>query len=524
MSASGEFSAILDEGMTSMQGSLPRLLSGIDSSGPLGLQAHVSTHGPLPEQRDHPRRSNLQRDPRQWRKGKRSMLIDEVELSGLRGRGGGAFPTAKKMRAVLAARGDPIVVVNAAEGEPASAKDKLLLGSTPHLVLDGAVLAASALGADEAIVCVCEAAESAIWSASEAIEERKVFGGDRVKLSLVAVPQGYVASQESALVSFLNGGPAKPLFTSPPLFERGLGRRPTFVSNAETFAQLALIARGGAEWFRTLGTRSEPGSALVSLNGPVGHPGVYEIEYGTSLASLIEAAGGLQTPVRAVLFGGYGGSWVDGRALQGLTLSDEGLKPHGASFGPGVIVLLEQASCPVAELVTVARWLADQSAGQCGPCSNGLPAMAQTLEDLACGRASGAPLRRLNELAGLVEGRGACAHPDGSARFVRSALSVFKQELSAHAANGPCKLCRRPTTLPFGAVGGTDTDPRPGARRTGAPRTGAPRPGAPRPGAPRTDAPRAAGTPRTYRGGRAPERAGQARSPREKRAMLGRSW
>ena len=346
---------------------LPRLLAGIPPRGALTLDEHLAIHGPLPASGGRGRRRARERA---------AMLIDEIERSGLLGHGGAAFPTATKLRAVASARRRAIVVVNAAEGEPASLKDRTLLETLPHLVLDGAILAAEAVGADEVIVCACESADEGIESVARAIEERAAAGFEQLaEAALTTVPVHYVAGQESALVSYLGGGPAKPTFTPPMPFEQGVRRRPTLVNNVETLAHVALIARHGAPWFRQLGTPTQPGSALVTLSGPVAHPGVYEIEHGASLSSLIQASGGTTARVRGALLGGYAGAWVGSERLNGVALSNEHLAPHGASLGAGVVLLLSEEACPVAETARVARWLAGQSTRQCGPCVHGLDAL-----------------------------------------------------------------------------------------------------------------------------------------------------
>ncbi len=447
---------------------LPRLLAGIPARGSLSLAEHLDLHGELPPIEGRGRR------------GARG-LIDQVQAAGLCGRGGAGFPTATKLRAVAGASrsplgGRPIVVVNAAEGEPASAKDRTLLQSLPHLVLDGAQLAAAAVGAQEIFLGVCESATGALDATVRAIAERgqarRGSGGGR-RFEVLAVPNRYVAGQESALVNLLGGGPALPTFTPPRPFERGVRGRPTLVSNVETLAHLALIARYGAEWFRELGTPAQPGSALVTLSGPVPYPGVYEIEYDSPLSALIEAAGGLTAQLRAVLLGGYSGTWVDARsvgsAAAGVSLSDRHLAPHGATLGAGVVVLLSTAACPVAELARVTRWLATQSARQCGPCVNGLDAIASTVEQLVLGDpGDGRPaIPRLASLAGLVNRRGACSHPDGAAHLLASALAVFPEELADHARRGPCAACGRPSELPRPRVGAREGERDPRSRAPG---------------------------------------------------------
>jgi NADH:ubiquinone oxidoreductase subunit F (NADH-binding) len=424
-------------GSATVEASLPRLLAGMPAHGALSLHEHLALHGELPTFAARKRHGAAE-------------LIEQIELSGLRGRGGGGFPAGAKLRTVAGARGRAIVLINAAEGEPASFKDRTLLQSLPHLLLDGGELAARAVGADEIVLGVCETATGALRGLSDALAERapqRRRGAPRLRL--VRVPNRYVAGQESALVNHVNGGPAIPTFTPPLPFERGVYHRPTLVSNAETLAHIALIARHGPDWFRGLGIASQPGSALVTLSGSgLAYPGVYEIELGSSLTALIDAAGGIASRPRALLVGGYAGAWVDGNLLPGVVLSDEQLAPYGASLGAGVIVLLSTEACPVAELARLTRWLATQSARQCGPCVFGLDAIANTVEQLTMGTAGRDAQQRLASLSSLVRSRGACSHPDGAARLVSSALAVFAEELDDHARHGLCASCERPSELP----------------------------------------------------------------------------
>jgi NADH:ubiquinone oxidoreductase subunit F (NADH-binding) len=423
---------------------LPRLLAGMPAHGPMGLAEHLALHGELPFAGRRERRGT-------------GALIELVEQAGLRGRGGAAFPLARKMRVVTAGAGRspigrrPIVLANAAEGEPASRKDRLLLESLPHLVLDGGVLAARAVGADELILCVDESAGSALQSVARALLERERAIGEDLRIEIQTVPAGYVSGQESALINLCNGGPAKPTLTPPMPFQRGVRRRPTLINNAETLAHLTLIARNGPRWFRALGTPADPGSALLTLSGAISHPGVYEVEHGAPLQSLIEAAGGATSPIRAMLLGGYGGTWLDGGSIPELLLSNDRLASHGASLGAGVIVLLSAEACPVAEVARVTRWLAEQSSGQCGPCVHGLDAIAGAIEEVSRGAASAGVGQRVVRWTALAKGRGACRHPDGVVGFVTSALQVFAGELADHARHGPCDACARAPELPLPA-------------------------------------------------------------------------
>ena len=393
----------------SAQGGLPRLLP----PHPINtLDAHISYFGRRP-------------------RGDAS-LIREVEAAGLRGHGGAGFPTATKMAAVAARRRRGYVVVNATEGEPMSLKDKVLCAGAPHLVLDGAALAAETLGALEVVVCVDRSSNNTLLHMRAAIDERAQLGVDAVPIRLEAPPHRYVVGEESALVHWLNGKEAKPTFVPPRPFERGVGQRPTLVQNAETLAHVALIARHGAVWFRQLGTATHPGSALATLSGAIGRAGVYEIPLGIALKDLLAAADGTLETTHAVLVGGYFGTWIRADDVYNLHLDPPSLQRAGASFGCGVVVALPKTSCGLTESARAAGWLAQESAGQCGPCANGLPAIAQAMQALVTGDRGGRAEAMTRRWLEMVKGRGACRHPDGTARFVESSLDTFAAEIDAH--------------------------------------------------------------------------------------------
>jgi NADH:ubiquinone oxidoreductase subunit F (NADH-binding) len=398
--------------------SLPRLLDGLRSDGrPLTLAEHLHLHGPPPGALD------------------RTSLLDAVERSGLRGRGGAGFPTAVKMRAVAGRRGRKVVLANGVEGELPSGKDKVLLGYVPHLVLDGVELAANAVGADDAVVAVSVSAAGQLAALQGALRERGGVG--RVEIRVVAVPDTFVAGEETALVNAVSGGRAVPTSTPPRPFERGIGGAPTLVQNVETLAHLALIARRGPAWFREVGTRDEPGSALVTLSGAVRLPGVYEIALGTPIRDLVAQAGGTTDPLRAVLVGGYFGAWLDADTALRCDVSEASLSAAGGLLGARAIVLLPEASCAVAEIARVSRFLADESAGQCGPCVHGLDAVARATSSLLRPEVSDSDLRVRRWLE-QIHGRGGCRHPDGAARFVASALDVFADEIAHHTRGRRC--------------------------------------------------------------------------------------
>jgi NADH:ubiquinone oxidoreductase subunit F (NADH-binding) len=360
-------------------------------------------------------------------------ILDTVEASGLRGRGGGGFPTALKMAAVRDAGRRAVVVANGAEGEPISGKDKTLLAYVPHLVLDGAVVAARAVRARDAIVAVPEFLQPVV---EHAIAERD---DGRISLHAVTVPDTFIAGEETALVQFLDGGPALPTFTPPRPFERGVRGLPTLVQNVETLAHLGMIARYGPHWFRAVGTAEEPGSTLVTLSGAVSSPGVYEVPIGQSLDALVADAGGIGRGAAAYLVGGYFGTWIPADA--DVSLADADLARHGAALGARAIVVLPQGACGVRETARIARYLAAESAGQCGPCVHGLDAVATDLEQLL-DRARRVDGRRLQRRLEVIAGRGACKHPDGAVRMVASALRVFEQDVRAHLSGRRCEATR----------------------------------------------------------------------------------
>ncbi len=413
-------------------GALTRLFP---SSTGLTLDEHLAHYGPLP------------------RGG--AAVIDAVELAGLRGRGGAGFPTAVKLRAVAGRRRRSIVVANGTEGEPASGKDKALLVHAPHLVLDGATVAAETVGAREIVLCVERNRPSTLAAVTAAVADRRARGVERVPVRVEVAPDRYVAGEESALIHWLNGGEAKPTLVPPRPFEKGVGGRPTLVDNVETLAHLGLIARFGPAWFRAVGTDADPGTTLLTLGGAVGRPGVYEVAAGSSLRSVLESSGTDLTRIQAVLVGGYFGTWIPAAWIDHLTLGSESLRSAGASLGCGIVVALPDDACGLAESARVARWLDGENAGQCGPCVNGLGALATAMDALVEGGwGADAARRRVPELVDLIRGRGACRHPDGAVRFVQSSVQVFATEIEQHAHRGPC-----------GAPVGLLPTPTPGAWR-----------------------------------------------------------
>jgi NADH:ubiquinone oxidoreductase subunit F (NADH-binding) len=379
------------------------------------LADHSRTHGPLP------------------RPGRE--LIGLVAQAGLTGRGGARFPTAQKLDAV-ARHGQgkrPIVIANGAESEPASQKDRILLAHAPHLVLDGLSLVADAVGAGRAVAYLSHTIGDRL---AGQVAQRRAAGWDRLPVEIAIAPESFIAGEESAVVAAIEGGPARPKDKRRLVVESGVGGVPTLVQNVETLAHVALIARHGPAWFRGPGTPDEPGTFLATVGGAVAAPGVHEAPYGVSLGTLLAAAGGAAGPTQAVLVGGYHGAWVP-PDLE-LSLSRAALRPYGAAPGAGVVLALPAHACGLVESARIVGYLAGQSAGQCGPCRHGLPHLAATLAQLAQAVRRPGLTEEVARMTAVVTGRGACRHPDGTARLVRSALHAFSDEVKAHLS-GRCR-------------------------------------------------------------------------------------
>jgi NADH:ubiquinone oxidoreductase subunit F (NADH-binding) len=403
---------------------------------PEDLDAHLAAFGPRPEL-----------EP--------TAMIDALDLSGLRGRGGADFPTGVKWRAVTehtTPGRDAVVIANAAECEPASFKDRFLLTYRPHLVLDGLEHAAETVGATRVVVYTTRSHSDVEAALRSAIRERRRRDDSDRFIDVLVGPNRYVAGEETALISRISGHLAKPKVVPPRPFQSGVDRSPTLVQNVETLAHAALVARFGAPWFRSAGTRRSSGTALLTVSGAVRTPGVLEAAYDTGVGSIVELAGGADGEPMAVLIGGYFGCWVAADRIWKQTIDADSLRSVGASLGTGVLVVAPTTSCGISETDRVLQFLATQSAGQCGPCHVGLPAIAETFHQVAIGRARPAALDLLVRWSHDIRGRGACRHPDGAMLFLASAMEVFAADLRHHLRHGACRYSAQPSLLPIPAT------------------------------------------------------------------------
>ncbi|MBV8182772.1 MAG: hypothetical protein JO045_29065 [Mycobacterium sp.] len=368
-------------------------------------------------------------------------LLDEVERSGVLGRGGAAFPLAVKLRTVrdngLRNNVGTVLVANGEEGEPASIKDRWLLRNRPHLVLDGLRLAAAIVAADRAHVYVSD--QESARSVETALSEIGADALGGVSVAVRVVDPGYIAGEETAAVRALNGGPVKPTDKPPRPFEVGVGGRPTLVSNVETLASLPFIERHGSAAFREQGTPQSPGTVLVTLTGADRPPGLYEVPHGLPITELLALHGVSTDRVRGALMGGYFAGLLN-RTVLDATVDHETFRDLGSGLGCGAISVITD-ECPVAVAASVLAYFDRENAGQCGSCFNGTAAMAAVAGALRDGVATDEDLTRLRRWSVVLRGRGACATLDAATNIAASLLDQFPDQVQRHLKNA-CQTCQ----------------------------------------------------------------------------------
>lgn len=353
-------------------------------------------------------------------------LVAVTERVRLRGRGGAGFPFSKKLEATAAGRGRPYVVVNLSEGEPASAKDTALARSRPHLILDGAAATAQTLRSREVHVVLPGDRPLVAESMLAAIDERT----DDFRWQTHLGEKRFVAGQSRAVIELMAGRSNRPVTSWAPEAIDGHRGRPTLLSNAETWAQLGWLLLVGEPRFGSLGTETEPGTTLLTLNEEGQTPDVVEVAFGTRWTEVLP----LPRQKQPSLIGGFHGTWATWKELSVATVSVDGMRALGTPLGAGTVISPGEGNCPLLLTSRVVDYLASQSAQRCGPCRNGLPDLAAALRAVGNGTGGDGEVRRLSS---MVSGRGACAHPDGTVRLVASLLTKLPEEVAAHAA-GRC--------------------------------------------------------------------------------------
>jgi NADH:ubiquinone oxidoreductase subunit F (NADH-binding) len=401
-----------------------RLLAGTSQGQRITYEQHLELHGAvaLP----------TRKQAHQWR----SDLLAQIKESGLTGRGGGGFSTATKLEAYSHGHRRHAMVINVMEGEPAAQKDSVLACFTPHLILDGAEVMATLVHASSLTIAVARDNPAAYDSLALAVDERRRRGKRPFDITVVAPPGRYIAGEESALANWLDGAMSLPTFRETKPARLPIRGKGGVIDNAETAADVALIARHGGAWFAAGGHGTANGTTLVTVSGTVEDPGVFEVPLGTTVADVIRLARP-KGQITGLLLGGYGGTFVGPAALD-APYSPEGLRPFGGNIGAGIIVVFNTETCALDEVARIVHWMANESAGQCGPCIFGLPALAGELDRLAAARQIHGVEQSLHDHLAVINGRGACAHPDGVVRMVRTALEVFSAEVAHHLGGRRC--------------------------------------------------------------------------------------
>ena len=371
-------------------------------------------------------------------------ILNEITESGLRGRGGAGFPVGRKWTAAAETAVTPrYVVCNAGEDEPGSFKDRILLEYRPHLVLEGTILAARAIGAQEVHFYINETYKDSLARITEAIEEasrERYLNGLRV--SVDPAPTVYVAGEDSAALEVLEGKPAKPRQKPPYPATAGLFGKPTVVNNTETLANIPPILRNGASWFRQHGTADSPGTMIFCLGDEMSLPGAYELPLGTPLRLLFEKIGGGLTnrkALKAILPGGPSCAFLKGDQLD-LSLDPESLKGAGTSLGCGVMRFYSEDTCMVRETLRIAQFFGRESCGQCPACRMETTMLAAMVERIAQGKADPALFGQFQKIIDFNRGKGYCALINMPGPPIMSALRLFRDEFDEHLRTGTCTL------------------------------------------------------------------------------------
>lgn len=366
-------------------------------------------------------------------------ILRRVAESGLRGRGGGWFPAARKWQAVRGEARDPfggagrapVVVANGAEGEPGSMKDRHVMQTRPEDVLAGLRLAARAIGASEALVYL----KGSFARSAEALQAAlRDSDGAGLRVEIRRGEDSYVAGEETALLESLEGKRAWPRPKPPLPFAAGLHGRPTLVQNVETLARVpAAVADPAA--FRATET------TLVSVWGHVRRPGVYEVRLGTPLFRIVEHEGGGATDGIGMLFPGGPSSSPLGAQEIHTALDPDALRSAGSSLGTASLLVVGRGACPVAVAASLATFFEREACGQCPPCTVGTARLGAILRSVEAGQARPVELGFLAEAAGFMADHGYCAHGRSAAASVGGLLRRFRGEVDAHLA---ARRCPRP--------------------------------------------------------------------------------
>jgi len=376
-------------------------------------------------------------------------VVAAVKDSGLRGRGGAGFPTGMKWGFLPAPDGRPrYLVVNADESEPGTCKDIPLLLADPHLLVEGAIITAYAIGCHHAFIYlrgevlhVYRRLLAAVQQAYDAgLLGSDVLGsGYDLELTVHAGAGAYICGEETALLDSLEGLRGQPRLKPPFPAVAGLYGRPTVVNNVESIASIPSIISGGADWFRSMGTEKSTGFGLFSLSGHVTRPGQYEAPFGITLRQLLEMAGGVRSG-HTLKFWTPGGSSTPLFTAEHLDvpLDYESVGTAGSMLGTRALQIFDDTTCVVRAITRWQEFYAHESCGKCTPCREGTHWMKQILARIEHGRGTMADLDTLLDVCDNILGRAFCALGDGATSTVTSGIALFREEFEAHVTGGGC--------------------------------------------------------------------------------------
>ena len=379
-------------------------------------------------------------------------LIQVITDAGLRGRGGAGFPTGKKWQFTREAPGEPrYLIMNGGEDEPGSKKDRVLLENLPHLVIEGTILAAYAIGAAKAYFYINARYDAALKSIDDALAEAKKAGfwGDKVQgssysleIEVVPAPHNYVAGEDTAVIEVIEG--KKPLPRQKPPFPvtAGLFGKPTSVNNVETLANVAPILLNGADWYRKFGTAESAGTMIFSLNDDVNRPGVYELPFGTPLRYLIEECGGGMKDgkkIKAIMPAAPSSAFLPPEKID-TPLDHNSMREAGSALGCGVVKLVPEGSCIVEELVKIADFFAAESCGQCPACRMETNTLAMLMKKVQSGQGGMPILEQFGKILAFNKGKGFCNLIAMPGPPIESAIKLFPADFEAHLTAGRCPV------------------------------------------------------------------------------------
>jgi NADH:ubiquinone oxidoreductase subunit F (NADH-binding)/(2Fe-2S) ferredoxin/NAD-dependent dihydropyrimidine dehydrogenase PreA subunit len=383
-------------------------------------------------------------------------VVDFVKKSGLRGRGGGGFPTGIKWQHVKNATGSPkYVICNGDEGDPGAFMDRSLLEGDPHRVLEGMLLAAYAVGASSGFFYIRAEYPLAIKRIKQAIEQARsmglignnIFGTEFSFDAEVRTGAGaFVCGEETALIASIEGQRGQPTPKPPYPANEGLWGKPTLVNNVETFGNLPTIFQKGADWFASMGTETSKGTKVFALTGDVKNTGLVEVPMGIPLRGLIfEVGGGIPNDhkFKAVQLGGPSGGCLTNEHLD-VCIDYESLKAKGAMMGSGGVIVMDDRKCMVNVAKYFLEFSVDESCGKCVPCRLGLKQMHRILERITAGKGTMADLDELQSLGESIKASALCGLGQTAPNPVLSTLRYFRSEYEAHIRDKSCpaKVCK----------------------------------------------------------------------------------